>query len=77
MSDPTEAHGRWFLRHAETKLARAREIIAAKNAADDKIGSWLSAALEDPGVCAEMKADIEQWFAALALKLDEPKEDET
>ena len=26
------------------------------------IGSWLSAALDDPNVCAEMKADIEAWF---------------
>lgn len=27
-----------------------------------KIGSWLSAALDDPNVCAEMKADIQEWF---------------
>lgn len=30
----------------------------------DGIGKWLSAALEDPGVCAEMKADIQAWFDA-------------
>ena len=28
------------------------------------IGRWLSAALDDPAVCAEMKADIRAWFAA-------------
>lgn len=28
----------------------------------DRVGMWLSAALDDPGVCAEMKADIEAWF---------------
>lgn len=32
--------------------------------ADYKIGWWLSAALEDPAVCAEMKADINAWFEA-------------
>jgi len=26
------------------------------------VGSWLSAALEDPKVCAEMKRDINAWF---------------
>lgn len=26
------------------------------------VGSWLSAALDDPKVCAEMKADIREWF---------------
>jgi len=26
------------------------------------IGSWLSAALDDPKVCAEMKRDINEWF---------------
>jgi len=26
------------------------------------IGKWLSAALDDPMVCAEMKADINAWF---------------
>ena len=33
---------------------------------DDRIGKWLSAALEDSSTCAEMKADIEAWFAARA-----------
>jgi len=29
-----------------------------------RVGRWLSAALEDPAVCPEMKADISAWFAA-------------
>lgn len=42
-----------------------RDKDAAKlRAANDRIGPWLSAALEDPQVCAEMKADIAAWFAA-------------
>jgi len=28
----------------------------------NKIGSWLSAALDDPGVCEDFKADIRDWF---------------
>ena len=32
--------------------------------ADVKIGAWLSAALEDDNVCAEMKVDITRWFTA-------------
>lgn len=27
-----------------------------------KIAKWLSAALDDPNVCQEMKADIREWF---------------
>ena len=30
--------------------------------AEVAIGSWLSAALDDPDVCAEMKRDIVIWF---------------
>lgn len=29
---------------------------------DDRLGAWMSAALEDPGVCASMKHDIDAWF---------------
>jgi hypothetical protein len=27
-----------------------------------KLGFWLFAALDDPDVCEEMKADIRAWF---------------
>jgi hypothetical protein len=30
----------------------------------DELGKWMSAALDDPKVCAEMKADIQSWFKA-------------
>ena len=36
-----------------------------------KMGGWLSAALDDPAVCDAMKADIERWFSAGFLYLDE------
>lgn len=29
---------------------------------DNLIGKWLSAALDDPNVCAEMKTDIAVWL---------------
>lgn len=33
--------------------------------AEDKLGSWLSAALEDPEACKEFKQDVENWFQEL------------
>ena len=29
-----------------------------------RLGKWMSAALDDPNVCEEMKADIRDWFSA-------------
>ena len=29
-----------------------------------RLGAWMSAALDDPQVCEEMKADINEWFSA-------------
>ena len=34
----------------------------SKQAAEERIGAWLSAALEDPSVCQSMKDDINEWF---------------
>ena len=34
--------------------------------ASDRLGRWMSAALDDDSVCDEMKADINGWLAALA-----------
>lgn len=33
--------------------------------ASDLIGPWLSAAMDDPKVCAAMKEDIGEWFATV------------
>ena len=35
------------------------------------VGGWLSAALDDPNVCDAMKTDINRWFSAGFLYLDE------
>lgn len=51
---------------AERCFERADAMMAKRvpTAASDRLGMWLSAALDDPGVCAEMKDDINAWFAA-------------
>lgn len=35
------------------------------------LGAWLSAALDDPKVCDAMKADINRWFSAGHLYVEE------
>jgi hypothetical protein len=35
---------------------------------DAALGAWLSAALDDPKVCKEMKNDIENWFDSFEYK---------
>lgn len=42
----------------------AVQAASERDSANYKIGWWLSAALEDTNVCAEMKADINTWFEA-------------
>ncbi len=43
-------------------VAGTEALIAAAPDLLWPVGSWLSAALDDPNVCEEMKADIRQWF---------------
>ncbi len=47
---------------ADTRVAQMRAVIEAA----DRVGKWLSAALDDRDVCEEMKADIGILFIALA-----------
>ena len=35
-----------------------------KTAIANRVGKWLAAALDDPSVCDEMKADVAAWFGA-------------
>ena len=49
-------------------LRAARRAALSSEPVDDRIGKWLSAALEDPTTCAEMRADIDAWFASRAAK---------
>lgn len=43
---------------------RAAASRPATQQTTSKLGAWLAAALDDPNVCAEMKADIEAWMNA-------------
>lgn len=51
----------------ESILLAEHEAVQASVA----VGGWLSAALDDPNVCDAMKADINRWFSAGFLYLDE------
>lgn len=42
-------------------MVRAEGLLSPSGAAD-RLGAWLSAALDDPSVCDAMKADIRAWF---------------
>lgn len=42
---------------AEERVTRWRQASVA-------LGAWMSAALDDPKVCAAMKSDIQEWFSA-------------
>lgn len=50
-----------------------QRYVLVDAAVQERIGAWLSAALDDPKVCAEMKADIEAWFAT-PIAADDPAE---
>jgi len=48
-----------YVNRFERKEERRRKFEA-----DEALGWWMSAALEDPKVCAEMKAAVTEWFDA-------------
>jgi hypothetical protein len=48
-----------------SKKAAGLPYASNKEIADEKIGKWLSAALEDPTTCGAMKDDINEWFMAV------------
>lgn len=51
------------LQEVEKALRLAASRLATQQTTS-RIGAWLAAALDDPKVCAEMKADIEAWMNA-------------
>jgi len=52
-----------LVNHQKSELPYASD----KEIADEKIGKWLSAALEDPSTCQSMKDDINEWFRVTEL----------
>lgn len=61
--------------HLQVKITELQAVVDIRNETDVAIGGWLSAALDDPNVCAEMKLDIVSWFADRKHKTPE-KQDE-
>ena len=53
-----------IINNSEVILAALRRPMSAGAVTEQdwNVGKWLSAALEDDAVCAEMKADINVWF---------------
>lgn len=41
-------------------------LLATDIQANARLGKWMAAALDDPAVCWDMKADIRFWFSAFA-----------
>lgn len=78
-NSPNEVLAEQITERVANALREQRERLEADNAkllrvveaARDKVGPWISAALEDTKVCTEMKADIQVFFDALA-DLDSP-----
>lgn len=54
------------LRDCEIALSSDRNATEE----DAALGAWMSAALEDPNVCEEMKQDIRNWFDSLWTEAD-------
>lgn len=50
-------------------VAQVRRLAEVARIADERVGRWLSAALDDPEVCQEMKDDINALFEALEAAL--------
>lgn len=46
------------------KAAQPAEPVSDDQNASNRIGAWLSAALDDPNACDEFKADVRAWFDA-------------
>ena len=50
---------------ALSQLNKAALEIDRLKENNKKLASWMSAALDDPQVCQEMKSDIHDWFGGL------------
>jgi hypothetical protein len=48
--------------------------LAEWTRAEWNVGRWLSAAMEDDSVCAEMKRDVNAWFAELEARVQHSDE---
>lgn len=60
-----KAHCAAQIATSRERAARILSLAPSQGAeAADRLGAWMSAALDDPKVCDAMKADIQAWFDA-------------
>jgi hypothetical protein len=59
--DPEAVKAYTAILYVQSSLALDAKEMKLGN---EMIGKWLSAALEDPYVCDEMKSDIRDWLGA-------------
>ena len=65
---PVASYGAVVSPHDLRTLLALVEAGERMREANEALGSWMSAAMDDPSVCDAMKADIRRWFEAQALK---------
>lgn len=51
--------------HSILELRKTIEQLEQLKVASNRLGAWMSSALEDDCVCEAMKIDIRNWFDAL------------
>ncbi len=59
---------RWITvmeRRSERALKHHSAFVALLDACDNRLGKWMSAALDDPTSCQEFKDDLVAWFKAI------------
>lgn len=61
-----------FERNLCDEVVKGFDKLEQKRMADQQIGAWLSAALEDPSTCQSMKDDINEWFKCAPQEGREP-----
>ena len=43
-------------------FAKGQSAVRTMGDVEQKLGAWMSSALDDPAVCDAMKDDVRQWF---------------
>jgi hypothetical protein len=56
------------LQNMGLRIRELEKLETIQHEAEFNIGKWLSAALDDNDVCAEMKLDIVNWFTFIGNK---------
>ena len=63
-SDAAEWHTKGIKQGLKIGRSILEVLVSTDKEVSDRLGKWMSAALDDPNVCEEMKNDIRAWFSA-------------